>query len=422
MITQSDDAIASAFYASVGGDGLVNWMKSRYHVPDLGYPPSRAGWWGNTHLRPSGLVKLYAKLKRDRTVAPWLLNAMHHARPYGSDGQYQFFGIPSATKGFAVKQGWGNDYEIGSSADFNTTGFINNYRYAVAILARGPSYTYGSQISALLTQVARRLLPGGYYPDPSPHMTSIYPNTGGSAGGTRVTVRGSNFTHVTRVMFGDRAGRNLQVVSPSKLFVTSPPHARSNTYLRVLTTHGDTSRVKTSRYTFDWPPSVKNMSSPAGRAAGGATILVNGGAYSHVHQVLFGTTPAASVTRMSRWQLKVVAPKHVAGTVNVRVVSLYGRSVVTPGDRYTYIAAPTITAISPDHGPAAGENMVTITGTAFRPGTTVTIGGHQATAVTRAKTTTLTATVPAGQAGVVDVVVTTPFGTVTAPHGYTYEP
>ena len=55
MITQSDDAIASAFYGSVGGDNLINWMKPRYHVPDLGYPPSRPGWWGNTHLRPSGL-------------------------------------------------------------------------------------------------------------------------------------------------------------------------------------------------------------------------------------------------------------------------------------------------------------------------------------------------------------------------------
>ena len=56
MITQSDDGIASSFYYSVGGDGLINWIKRRYHVWNLGTPPSSPGYWGNTHLTPRGLV------------------------------------------------------------------------------------------------------------------------------------------------------------------------------------------------------------------------------------------------------------------------------------------------------------------------------------------------------------------------------
>ena len=421
MITQSDDAIASAFYGSVGGDNLVNWMKRRYHVPDLGYPPSQPGWWGNTHLRPSGLVKLYAKLKRDRTVAPWLLNAMHHARPYGSDGTYQFFGIPSATKGFAVKQGWGNDYEVGSSADFNTTGFVNHYRYAVAILARGPSSSYGSRISALLTQVARRVLPNGVYPAPIPGLSRVMPQSTSTVGGKRITITGTNFTHVTAVRFGTVNGRDVKVLSPTKLTVTAPQHARSYTYVHVVTTHGETVGVKAARFLFERPPAITGMSAHSGRTAGGGSVLLTGAAFTQPVRVLFGTTPAARVTRLSRERVQAVAPQHAAGTVNVHVVTAYGKSPDAAADRYTFVAPPTITSISQANGPAAGGNTVVITGTSFPQGATVTFGGTQASSVQRDSATELEVMVPAGEPGaVVDVVVSGPFGSVTDPHAYTY--
>jgi hypothetical protein len=423
MITQSDDAIASSFYGSVGGDNLVNWMKRRYHVPDLGYPPSQPGWWGNTHLRPAGLVKLYAKLKRDRTVAPWLLNAMHHARPYGSDGTYQFFGIPSATKGFAVKQGWGNDYEIGSSADFNTTGFVNNYRYTVAILARGPSSSYGSAIGNLLTQVARRVLPGGAYPDPIPQMHSVSPLSSSTTGGRRVTITGANLTHVTAVRFGTTAGTNLQVLSPTKLRVTTPSYQRSYVYVRVFTNHGQTARVKSARFLFERPPAIGGMTAHSGRTAGGGTVYLSGKAFVRPVRVLFGTTPAASVARVSRHKVRVTVPKHDAGTVNARVITGYGKSAMIAADRYTFVAAPTIKSISPPQGSASGGTTVTITGTSFaQRGLHVLFGGTPASQVHRTSATKLTAVAPTGHPGVVDVVVRTSFGQATDPHAYTYTP
>src|SRR4051794_25347561 len=115
MITQSDDGIATSFYNSVGGDGLINWIERRYHVWNLGSPPSSPGYWGNTHITPRGLVTYYARVKRDPRVGPWLITAMRHIRRYGSDGTYQYFGLPSATTGAAVKQGWGCDFGGGCS-------------------------------------------------------------------------------------------------------------------------------------------------------------------------------------------------------------------------------------------------------------------------------------------------------------------
>jgi hypothetical protein len=110
-------------------------------------------------------VHLYAKIKADPRVAPWLLNAMHHATTYGSDGTYQFFGLPSATTGAAVKQGWTCCF--GGRAGFHSSGFINGDRYAVVILTSSAPSTYGRYAMDTITGVARRLLPSGTVDNPN---------------------------------------------------------------------------------------------------------------------------------------------------------------------------------------------------------------------------------------------------------------
>ena len=81
--------------------------------------------------------------------------------------------------------------------------------------------------------------------------------------------------------------------------------------------------------------------------------------------------------------------------------------------------APTLTAVSPTNGPAAGGNIVTLTGTGFLTPATVTFGSTAATAVTVTGPTTMTATAPAGS-GQVSVSVSTPGGSTTRPAAYTY--
>ena len=82
---------------------------------------------------------------------------------------------------------------------------------------------------------------------------------------------------------------------------------------------------------------------------------------------------------------------------------------------------PTVTAINPATGPAAGGQSVTMTGTNFVAGyTAVSIGGVAATGVTVTSATTLTATTGAHAAGALDVTVTTPGGNATLTNAYTY--
>ena len=68
-------------------------------------------------------------------------------------------------------------------------------------------------------------------------------------------------------------------------------------------------------------------------------------------------------------------------------------------------AAPTVTEIAPESGTTAGGTSVTIKGSGFVTGATVTIGGVEATVMPVISETEITATTPAGSAGPAGVVV-----------------
>ena len=88
---------------------------------------------------------------------------------------------------------------------------------------------------------------------------------------------------------------------------------------------------------------------------------------------------------------------------------------------YTYVAAPTVSAVSPNAGPTVGGTSVTITGTGFTGATAVSFGTTSAASFTVTSGTSITATSPAGS-GTVDVKVTTIGGTSAtgAADGFTY--
>ena len=89
------------------------------------------------------------------------------------------------------------------------------------------------------------------------------------------------------------------------------------------------------------------------------------------------------------------APYAVASILNLTTTAL-----VNP--------TPAVVSISPATGLSNGGTAVTLTGSNFLPGVSVTVGGIPATNVAMSYFTTINCTVPAHAAGVVDVVVTNP--------------
>ena len=159
MITASDDDAADALYGLVGGDAVLPTVADHYGITDLGSPPADSGQWGETKITADGLVHLYAKLKADPTVWPWLSDAMANAAPAGADGTDQFFGIPSASQDWAVKQGWMTG--LGPGSTYDSTGYVDADRYAVVILTYGSVDQYGQYMSDTITQLAKDVLPNG---------------------------------------------------------------------------------------------------------------------------------------------------------------------------------------------------------------------------------------------------------------------
>jgi hypothetical protein len=83
--------------------------------------------------------------------------------------------------------------------------------------------------------------------------------------------------------------------------------------------------------------------------------------------------------------------------------------------------APTVTGIGPSSGPVSGGTGVTITGTGFQSGATVSLGGTAASNVVVGSSTSITATTPAHAAGAVNVVVTNSDAqSGVLSNGYTY--
>jgi hypothetical protein len=119
---------------------------------------------------------------------------------------------------------------------------------------------------------------------------------------------------------------------------------------------------------------------------------------------------ATSVHLASATQLLAITPAGAAGPADVVVTNPDGQQT-TLAAGFTYVVplpAPTLSAITPSNGPTSGGTVVTLTGSNFQTGATVTIGGQMATSVHLASATQLLAITPAGAAGPADVVVTNP--------------
>ena len=246
------------------------------------------------------------------------------------------------------------------------------------------------------------------YTNSAPTVTGISPNSGTTAGGTSVTITGTGFLSGASVTIGGAAATNIVVVGPTSITAKTPAHAAGAT--DVVVTNTDTqSGTLSNSFTFNVPnpaPTVTGISPTSGTTAGGTAVSITGTGFLSGATVSVGGTAATNVVVVGSTSITATTPAHAAGAVNVVVTNTDAQAgTLTNGYTYTN-PAPTVTGISPNSGTTAGGTSVTITGTGFLSGASVTIGGAAATNIVVASSTSISARTPAHAAGVVDVVVT----------------
>ena len=158
-------------------------------------------------------------------------------------------------------------------------------------------------------------------------------------------------------------------------------------------------------------PRLTAVSLVQGPASGGTSVTITGTGFTGATQVSFGSTPAAGFTVAGDTSIVAVSPAAPAGTFDITVTGPGGTSAAAPLDRFTLVAAPAVSGLSPNSGPLNGGTQVTITGSGFTGAGTVSFGGNPALFSVDSDTQ-ITATAPTGDAvDVVGVTVTTAGGT-----------
>jgi hypothetical protein len=254
-----------------------------------------------------------------------------------------------------------------------------------------------------------------------PTVTSVLPNSGATVGGTAVTLTGTNFATGATVTFGGTPATNVVAVSATQITATTP--AGTAGAVTVTVTVGGQTGSLASGFTYLIIPTVTSVSPSGGPAAGGTAVTITGTNYAAGATVTFGATAAASVVVVNSTTITATTPAGTAGAVTVTVTS--GGQSGSLANGFIYTLPPTVTSVSPNTGPTGGGTPITITGTNFATGATVTVGGTAATSVVVVSGTQITATTPAGSAGAVTVTVTNlgvPSGSLASAFTYVVTP
>lgn len=164
---------------------------------------------------------------------------------------------------------------------------------------------------------------------------------------------------------------------------------------------------------------VTGVSPKAGPAGHTTTVTVHGTGFLPIagaDMAIIGSTRiAANCTTTTSCTVKVPA-KPAGTTINIQISAEdFAPSAVTAADRFQYVAAPTLSSLSPKKGTHKGGNKVTIHGTHFIGVKAVHFGTKLATHVTVVSATEITVTAPAGTKGkTVHVTVSAAGGTTSS--------
>ena len=268
---------------------------------------------------------------------------------------------------------------------------------------------------------------GSYWMFGFPTVLAIAPSLGPVAGGTVITITGTEFVSGSTTV--SVAGVSLPpasvvVQSATQMTAVMPAGNAGYAPVRVTTPLGYGERS----FEYLAPPTLTGLTPVSGPVAGNTRITLNGtNLLDRASAPLTVTVGGVLATDLLVLQPNAGERPDSAGRRRPGHRRRHdGRRKRPSPSSFRYAIAPTVTAVSPARGPATTGTTLTVTGTGFLAGQTTVqfaIGAspwYSASTVVVDSPTSLRATAPGSMyASAFAILVTTPGGTATLPNVYT---
>ncbi len=158
------------------------------------------------------------------------------------------------------------------------------------------------------------------YVAPAPTVTEVTPSSGSTAGGTAVTITGTNFTGATAVTIGGSMASNVTVVNATTITATTPPRSAGPASVVVATPGG--SNAANTLFTYVAPaPTVTGVTPSSGSTAGGTAVTITGTNFTGATAVTIGGSAASNVTVVNASTITATTPAGAAGPAGVVVTT-----------------------------------------------------------------------------------------------------
>src|SRR5262249_11969108 len=145
---------------------------------------------------------------------------------------------------------------------------------STSITAVSPSHTAGTvdvQVTTSSGSSATGSADQFIYTAPvsPPTVTGLGTSTGTTAGGTSVTIMGTNFNNVTAVSFGNIAAQSFTVNSSTSITAVTPSESAGMVDVKVTNSAGTSATSSADHFTFQSPgPVVTSLGTTSGTTAG----------------------------------------------------------------------------------------------------------------------------------------------------------
>lgn len=169
-----------------------------------------------------------------------------------------------------------------------------------------------------------------------PTLTNVNPSSGSTAGGTAVTLTGTNFAAGCTADFGGAAGTGVAVPNATTITTTTPAHAAGPVTVTVNCAAGSASLP--NAFTFNAAPAITSVT-PAS-ALPGTTVTITGAAFQNGATVTFRGVASATVTFVNATTLQAVVPNLTPGVATVVVTNPDTLSASFTGFAVTSLAVP----------------------------------------------------------------------------------